>query len=277
MSKMKPYFLIALLSLAGTTWSAVAAISDHSYYVTELASPQKFDVYNDGQNTYLESIPGLVVTGATADGERYIVNGVPHQIRGFMNGKAITVVRGSPPVHQKAIPDTAVVNERIKQLTEKLESLTSKATVAASPAMPSQPATLVPSPPTTPESGLLVPPSTRAQSQEQATGAAETPAAVAVPRSPTINDVYLYSVSPADQNLRLVIDRWARMVGWSAVWDVDRDITVSSVGQKTNDWKSAVRWVLSSTELGDLVVKPCFYNNSVVRVVRKTVKCNPNE
>jgi hypothetical protein len=43
------------------------------------------------------------------------------------------------------------------------------------------------------------------------------------------------------------------------------------------DFKSAVRRVLSATELSDVQLKPCFYSNSVVRIVRKTAKCNPNE
>ena len=49
---------------------------------------QKFDVFNYGHNTYLESVPVLVMTGATADGERYIVNGAPNQI-----GKAVPLAR----------------------------------------------------------------------------------------------------------------------------------------------------------------------------------------
>jgi len=49
---------------------------------------QKFDVFNYGHNTYLESVPGLVMTGATADAERYIVNGAPNQV-----GKAVPLAR----------------------------------------------------------------------------------------------------------------------------------------------------------------------------------------
>jgi hypothetical protein len=77
---------------------------DRSYYVTELAAQQKFDVYNDGHNTYIASIPGLVVTGATADGERYIVDGVPMQIRGYMNGKPTTVGRGTSRSRRRLRP-----------------------------------------------------------------------------------------------------------------------------------------------------------------------------
>jgi hypothetical protein len=258
--KMKPTHLIALLSLAAITCSAIAAPTDRSYYVTELTTQQKFDVYNDGRNTYLESIPGLVVTGATADGERYIVNGVPHEIRGFMNGKPITVIRGVAPAPKPVVPDPAAVKAQIKQLTERLETLSSRV----------QPATLAAA------QAAVVP---QVVSQFNTTAAVQQTAIAQEikTRRPTVNDLFIYRVSPTDENLRLLIERWSKSVGWTAVWDVDRDILIGNAGEKANDFRSAIRWVLASTELGDLVVKPCFYNNSVIRVVRKTVKCNPND
>jgi hypothetical protein len=268
---MKTTFLIAILTLAvSTTLSPAAAATDRNYYVTELAPQQKFDVYNDGRNTYLESIPGLVVTGATADGERYIVNGVPQQIRGFLNGKPITVVRGTPPVPKPVAPDPAVVNAQIKQLTEKLNQLAAK----------------VPAKPTTARDGTTDTAADTVGSHAASRGEGERAAGVApqsgrqpipVPQRPSISDVYKYRVSPTDENLRLLVERWSTMVGWKAIWDVDKDIPIGTSGEKTGDWKTAIRWVLSSTKFGDVAVKPCFYNNSVVRVVRETVKCNPNE
>jgi hypothetical protein len=248
---MKPSHLIAFLALVATSLSAIAA-TDRSYYVTELAAQQKFDVYNDGRNTYIESIPGLVVIGATADGERYIVDGVPMQIRGYMNGKPITVVRGTPPLPKPVAPDPAAVNARIKQLTEKLDSLSSKVQPAAPAA-------------TAPVAG-------------QAAGSATRAAPARAPgQFADASETIAWHVSPRDQNLRLLIERWSTLVGWSAIWDIDRDIPISSNDDHTADFKGAVRRVLSSTELGDVQVKPCFYSNSVVRIVRKTTKCNPNE
>lgn len=264
---MKKTFLIATLTLAvSTTWSPAAAATDRSYYVTELAVQQKFDVYNDGRNTYLESIPGLVVTGATADGERFIVNGVPPQIRGFMNGKPITVVRGTPPIPKPVAPDPAVVNAQIKQLTEKLDALTAK--------VPAKPV---------PDTGAAVPPSpgsTAALAQNGVASAARAADSVTpppAPRRPTIADVYTYRVSQHDENFRLLVERWSKAMGWKAIWDVDKDILISTHGEKTGDWKTAIRWALSSTKFSDTPVKPCFYNNSVIRVVRETVKCKPDE
>jgi hypothetical protein len=242
---MKPNLLIAILTLATTApWSTAAAATDRSYYVTELTTQQRFDVYNDGRNTYLESIPGLVVTGATADGERYIVAGVPQQIRGFMNGKPITVVRGFPPAPKPATPDVAAVTAQIKQLTDKLDGLSASAPNLA-------PAPMI--------------------------AGAQSPAGVPAAPVAKSSQVFTYQVSPSDQNLRMLVERWSKVVGWNAVWDVERDIPIGTAGQKVGDFRSSVRWLLASTEFGDVVVKPCFYSNSVVRVVRKTVKCNPNE
>lgn len=267
---MKPNLLIATLTLAMTAaWADAAAATDRSYYVTELTAQQKFDVYNDGRNTYLESIPGLVVTGATADGERYIVNGVPQQIRGFMNGKPITVVRGTPPIPKPAMPDPAVVNAQIKQLSAKLEALTAK--------VPVKPATTQAS--VVSSSTLAVGVPGMAYGEPEANGMAATTARQlpTTSRAPSVADVHTYRVSPNDENLRVLVERWSKMVGWKSIWDVDRDILISTSGEKAGDWRTAIRWILSSSKFGDLAVKPCFYNNSVVRVVRETVKCNPNE
>lgn len=54
------------------------------------------------------------MSGATGDGERYIVNGVYQQIRGFMNGKPIEVLRRTAPMSKLAAPDPAVLNAQIK-------------------------------------------------------------------------------------------------------------------------------------------------------------------
>ena len=266
---MKLSSLIASLLLTVLSASAFAG-TDRTYYVTELAPQQKFDVYNDGRNTFLQSIPGLIVSGATADGEFFIVKGVPSSIRGFMNGKPITVVRGLPPAPRPVTPDPGVVDARIKALTDKLESLTSNAAPATLTAAAGN-GTSVPGHPQGSASPRTVQPaggSTAVPGQRINT----------VARSmPSISDVHTYRAVPDDQNLRILTERWSKIVGWTAIWDVDKDIPIGTAGEKSGDYKTAIRWLLASTEFGDVVVKPCFYSNSVVRIVRKTVKCNPNE
>jgi hypothetical protein len=272
---MKLLPIIASLLLTVVSMGAMAA-TDRSYYVTELAPQQKFDVYNDGRNTFLQSIPGLIVTGATADGEFFIVKGVPTSIRGFMNGKPITIVRGTAPIYRPVSPDPKTVNAELKRLTEELTSLKAKAPATAEPAAS---ASTAPAPVAKAEVAVAPVANPAAQKVQSVAAAIPPlpPAATTKPKHLTATDVVLYSVTPAQHDLRSVIDIWAKIVGWSAVWDIERDIPISMVDAKENDFRTAVRRVLSATEFGDLPAKPCFYSNNVVRVVRKTTKCNPNE
>lgn len=270
---MKLSSLIASLLLTVVSVGAMAA-TDRSYYVTELAPQQKFDVYNDGRNTFLQSIPGLIVTGATADGEFFIVKGVPASIRGFMNGKPITIVRGTPPAYRPAPVDPKTVNAELKRLTDELTLLTAKAPTAAAGAG----ANMANTPAVKAEGGAALGVSATAAKMPSATPAPGMPAApITKPKHLTAADVTVYTVTPAQHDLRSVIDIWAKIVGWTSVWDIDRDIPINMADSKENDFRSAVRRVLAATEFGDLPAKPCFYSNNVVRVVRKTTKCNPNE
>lgn len=83
--------------------------------------------------------------------------------------------------------------------------------------------------------------------------------------------------SQSDGNMRLLLKRWSQENNWKLLWHVDRDIPLDSDDVITTDFKSAVRRVLGATALSDVQLKPCFYSNMVLRVVRETVKCNPNE
>ncbi|UTY55864.1 TcpQ domain-containing protein [Massilia sp. erpn] len=258
---MKLPSIIATLLLAAVSAGAYAA-NDRSYYVTELSPQQKFDVYNDGRNTFLQSIPGLVVGGATADGEFFIVKGVPASIRGFMNGKPITIMRGTPPVPRPAAVEPHNVNAELKRLTDELAALSSKAAATAPGAAPA------------------AAPAARAAVPATGAAAARTPLVLPAGTEPKIlsaSDVVVYQVTPAQHDLRTVIGHWARLVGWTSVWDIERDIPINMADAKENDFRSAVRRLLAATEFGDLPAKPCFYSNNVIRVVRKTTKCNPNE
>lgn len=279
---MKLSSIIASLLLTAISATALAA-TDRSYYVTELAPQQKFDVYNDGRNTFLQSIPGLIVTGATADGEFFIVKGVPASIRGFMNGKPITIVRGTAPVFRPAQPDPKTVNAELKRLTDELAALSAKAPATGVPApAPALVASVAAGDQAArsqaPRTGALAPSGPVSKSQVAASSATSTPPAGArVQKTVTAADVVVYQVTPAQKDLRSVIDNWANLVGWTSVWDIDRDIPINMADAKENDFRSAVRRVLAATDLGDLPAKPCFYSNNVIRVVRKTTKCNPNE
>lgn len=87
-----------------------------------------------------------------------------------------------------------------------------------------------------------------------------------------------WSVSSADGNYRLLIEKWARDAGWTAApWELDQDVEIGGIDSFAGDFKTAVRRVLSATEMTDYSLKPCFYSNNYVRVVKLTTKCDPSK
>ncbi|MBN6205139.1 toxin co-regulated pilus biosynthesis Q family protein [Ralstonia pickettii] len=86
-----------------------------------------------------------------------------------------------------------------------------------------------------------------------------------------------WSVTPADQNLRTLLSRWASAAGWQVVWKVDRDVPLEGGAQFTGDFKRAVRDALHSTDGSDFPLQPCFHTNAVVRVISATVRCHRTE
>lgn len=87
-----------------------------------------------------------------------------------------------------------------------------------------------------------------------------------------------FEVSPADGNFRGAIAKWAQQVGWTFLpehWSLSRDIPVAGTDVLGPDFKSAVRSLLASTAGTELPAKPCFYSNSVVRVIPLTESCQP--
>lgn len=98
------------------------------------------------------------------------------------------------------------------------------------------------------------------------------PPVVATPVVPT------WVTSVADNNFRMLINKWAASAKWHAIWEVEIDIPIDADDSVTGDFKTAVRHLLATTNLrsGD-ALKPCFHTNMVVRIVRETTKCNPNE
>lgn len=247
---MKKFTSAVTLVLALVSLKASAA-TDRSYYIADASVQQSVDIYNDGKNTYIEAVQGLVVTGATADGEFYIIKGVPQQIRAFLNGKAISVIRGTPPagavIKQAVEPaDKAALAAKLTMLADQLAQLKQPGQGAMAGGQPQ---------------GATKP----------MAGADQGPQALAMQTSTR------WVTSPGDKNLRILIENWARSIQWTPIWDVDRDIPIDSPDEFTGDFRSALRRVLSATEFGDVSLKPCFYTNSVVRIVRKTAKCNPSE
>ena len=80
-----------------------------------------------------------------------------------------------------------------------------------------------------------------------------------------------------DVNLRNVLTRWATQSGWTfrlEHWVPERDLPVAGTVSFFGDFHAAVRGLLSSTELTDFPVQPCFYSNNVLRVVTRAEVCD---
>lgn len=190
-----------------------SAATDREYYIAELAAQPKFDVYNDGQNTYLEAITGLVVTGATADGERYIVNGIPARIRGFMNGRPITVTRGVPPEPKPAATVPA----------------------AGSQAGADRP---VLGAPMAAHVATRVPPAATA-APGQATAPVSAPSTAVQSTSVGIVPVQQWEIK-AGASLRYTLDGWCERAGYRLLWNVDGGFRSQGGHVSEGDFRKAV-------------------------------------
>jgi len=105
------------------------------------------------------------------------------------------------------------------------------------------------------------------------------PAATAATAAPVaISSLQTWTISPADGNFRQLTETWASRAGWTAApWELEKDVPIVGGDVFSADFKAAVRRVLSSTEMTDYAIKPCFYSNNVVRVVKQTTKCDPSK
>jgi hypothetical protein len=101
--------------------------------------------------------------------------------------------------------------------------------------------------------------------------ATAAPAAPAPPR---------FDVTADDRSVREVLARWARGANWTHQpqhWTLDKDHPIQGTAAPDvfgPEFKTAVRRLLSSTELTDRPVQPCFYVNNVVRVIPKSELCD---
>lgn len=86
----------------------------------------------------------------------------------------------------------------------------------------------------------------------------------------------IWRTSPEDGNMRLKVAEWAKREGWDFSYDVDKDVLINAHDSYSGPFKEAVRRLLRSTEMSNYRIKPCFYTNNLVRVVKSTTKCDPS-
>ena len=89
----------------------------------------------------------------------------------------------------------------------------------------------------------------------------------------------VFEVTSSDITIREALDRWARSNGWAFKpehWTLDKDFPIQGAASSDvfgTDFRQAVRILLSSTELTDKAVQPCFYTNRVLRVIPLAASC----
>lgn len=104
-----------------------------------------------------------------------------------------------------------------------------------------------------------------------------TPVGGAVPAAPAAAVAQPFTISRSDRTIREALVSWSKRAGWThdaEHWTVPFDLPVLSSADLGVDFKGAVRALLSSTDLTNMPLQPCFYSNKVLRVVPRAELCD---
>lgn len=88
----------------------------------------------------------------------------------------------------------------------------------------------------------------------------------------------VFSIQPSDKTIRQAIKRWASLTTWhfdNVHWAVNVDLPITASAEFSDDFVTSVQQLLTSTEMSDKPVQPCFYTNKVLRVVPIAQACDP--
>ena len=91
------------------------------------------------------------------------------------------------------------------------------------------------------------------------------------------SQIPVWFVSSKDKTIRQALKSWSNTASWTFEpehWAVPVDIPITAGAPFSGDFKTAVRQLISTTELGDTPLQPCFYTNRVVRVVPINQVCD---
>ena len=105
---------------------------------------------------------------------------------------------------------------------------------------------------------------------------APAPVVAPAPAPPPV----VFDVRDTDMTIREVLIRWSTSSGWThnpSHWTLARDLPISGTADASlfgAEYKEATRRLLSSTELTDMPLQPCFYTNKILRVVPKSELCD---
>ncbi|MDZ5605285.1 toxin co-regulated pilus biosynthesis Q family protein [Pseudomonas sp. RP23018S] len=122
-----------------------------------------------------------------------------------------------------------------------------------------------------------VPPTVQAGGLTKPALNTQTSVAAYVPPKPAKPALPTWIVSAKDRTIREALKSWSRTANWTFEpehWAVPVDIPITAGAPFSGDFKAAVRQLISTTELGDTPLQPCFYSNRVVRVVPINQVCD---
>lgn len=120
--KISSFAAAAVLLIASVQANAAPS---RGYFILESAPPQHIDIFNDGRNTYVDAVPGLIIPGATHDGDRYIIHGLPREINATLSGKAVVITQEFTGT-RVAGKGQGALDARIDKLEKAEKSLLSK-------------------------------------------------------------------------------------------------------------------------------------------------------
>lgn len=267
-------YLIPWLALAA---GAAAAVSyDFAYRLSGDRRVAPVQVFDDGDTTWLQFPPGQTLPAIFVAGEG---GGAGDSLAGYTQQGPYLVLAGTARTLVMRIGE-------ISARAEYVGNAPRKGLRATDTLLPSQ-WQEVPSPPSGPRSRVGIGEAGRAVAAPAPVAEVATVSAVAagvpaagVPAAgaPAVGAPALeFDASLTDQNMRLVLDRWARQAGWMfgpEHWTVDVDIPLAGAAAFGADFRNAVRALLAATELADHPVQPCFYSNRVLRVVPLAQACD---
>lgn len=233
---MKPIYAFTAVALMLTSIAAHAA-TDSNYYIADKTINQQFRTYSDGKNTFIDAVPGLVVLGATADGDSYVLTGEPHEIKIQMNGRATTLIRGSKAAVAPLPPSASLPNAAILAKINQLEGRLKR----------------------TQESGRTTDGTPYISDDD-----------IAQSDTATIQD---WVVLPGDVRLAATFDRWAKSAGWRVQWDANKHLLIDSTSTFSGSFVDAVKAALMTPGIrfGSYPLEACVYANTppLIRITRQ--------
>lgn len=226
--------------------SLTASHARTSQYVAD--NNQNYNISSDGRNTYIEAVPGLIIKGATADGDRLIVSGNPERIYGNYAGRPVVISRADTLAAQPAYAPTQFapstsLNSRIAKI----------------------------------ESALKVKETEYAEKTGKPIITAK--ADIATPVKPSEPIARTWEIRKTDGTLYGALSRWAdsatpkRQLIFSTE---GHDYAADPEASFTGDFDTAITAVMESHKNSSYPLRVCFWENKplpVVKVIHKNKRC----